>query len=319
MAELALYVIELNRNHLKVDLEALTARAWAWLGNARRLVYDYPGAEAAFRRAELLLKKPSTQGKPRYRGELYFFQAALKEFQGHLREARQLAVQAVEAFEEAGDAAGTSRALIQQGNILCLADAMEDALENHLRAFELAKVPGSGNEDIQLVCAVNLAADYASLGEVSRARAYLDMALDLVRPWSIPTVRFQLTWIAGAIEMIEGRFEVAERALLSAKEGLAALEELDYVALVSLDLSILYHQAGRMVDLFKIARETLAIAQALGTRPKVAAAKKLLSRALAEEALTLEGLAAIRDELRVAVAAPRLFLPKRKAKDRRDL
>ncbi|MCP4662893.1 MAG: helix-turn-helix transcriptional regulator, partial [bacterium] len=64
------------------------AQGWAWIGNARRLAFDYPGAEKAFIRAEWCL--PSADRNPLVEAELLQNKAALRWFQHRTEEAIEL-------------------------------------------------------------------------------------------------------------------------------------------------------------------------------------------------------------------------------------
>ena len=300
LAELALYVVEISRSYLRVDVETLEARVWNCIGNNRKFTYDYVAAEDAFLRSERLLGGKCTSEAKRARAQLLLFGAALKDLQYQPGEALKFATKAIALFSDLGDRAGVASALILKGNVLGFENQLEKANSLHLQGLEIARE--IGEPALQLVGLGSLASNHASLGNTRTAEAYLAEARDSLQPQSVATARFHLDWVEGLIEIAKGREERAEAAFLKAKAGFEIFEELNYAALVALDLCILYRQTGQRAEVVELAQQTRTIFESLRATVPIAAAKKLLIDAIKEERLSVETLRLIQTRVRRPLA-----------------
>ncbi|MCP4603198.1 MAG: hypothetical protein GY847_22235, partial [Proteobacteria bacterium] len=96
LAELALESLAVTEQISGRNAGSLRAQGLAWLGNARRLAFDFPGAEKAFSDAEAFL--PDDNDEPLIVAEFYELKAALRLWQRCFSEALALSGSALPIF-----------------------------------------------------------------------------------------------------------------------------------------------------------------------------------------------------------------------------
>ncbi|HSN87214.1 MAG TPA: hypothetical protein VL025_10680, partial [Thermoanaerobaculia bacterium] len=94
----------------------LRARAWARLGNARRVLGELWSAEAAFREAEDCLAL-STSGNTWAKAEVLDLKSSLRQDQRRFDESLGLVEQAYLLYGEEGDARGAARVLLKRSKL----------------------------------------------------------------------------------------------------------------------------------------------------------------------------------------------------------
>src|SRR5882724_7288152 len=144
LAELAVEVSDcLAAAHYGTSVvQDLKARAWAYLGNARRLGGDLAGADQALSYAEALAEEGSAD--PLEEARILDLKAFLLADQGWLEGAAELLDLSVEIYGDIRDAHRRGRALIFQGIVQGNAGLAERAiplLEEGLRGVELQREP----------------------------------------------------------------------------------------------------------------------------------------------------------------------------------
>jgi tetratricopeptide (TPR) repeat protein len=107
-------------------VQDLRARAWAYLGNARRLVCDLAGAEEALTRAERLAEIGS--GDPLEEARILDFRASLLSDQGRFEQASELLDVVADIYADLREPHRRGRTLISKGVILGHAGWPEEAL-----------------------------------------------------------------------------------------------------------------------------------------------------------------------------------------------
>jgi tetratricopeptide (TPR) repeat protein len=107
-------------------VQDLRARAWAYLGNSRRIAFDLSGAEEALDRAERLAETGS--GDPLEEARILDFRASLLSDQGRFERATELLDVVTGIYAELREPHRQGRALIGKGVILGRAGWPEEAL-----------------------------------------------------------------------------------------------------------------------------------------------------------------------------------------------
>ena len=294
LAELAVASLETTDEVLGRALPGLRALGWAWVGNARRLAEDFPGAEQAFELAEAAWVEPETPRDPLLDGQILDMKASLRLFQRRHREALELVGRAISDFERAGDARLLAKTLILRASIRYYLGKHKAGVSDLRRALD-GLDPRQGR--LRLAAFQALAIIQALTGEAEQAARSLRRARELCASQDDAVLRLQLTWVDGLVRRARGQVTAAERCFCHAQAGFSALEEVGYAAVASLDLAVLCAEQGRTAKAMVLAAETVPAFEALRIHREAAAALKLLRPALAAGELPLAVLWRVREHL----------------------
>lgn len=252
LAELALLVADRLDAALygRGSIEDLRARAWGYIGNARRLRADLAGATQAFATAFLRLRHGTRE--PVEHGVLLDLQASLRRAQRRFDDALRLLWRAFHLFESVGDNHRAGRTLLSIEIVLTYAGQPEKGTPLLYRAVEL--IDSSQDPGLLLCAWHNLIDGLADAGRHLEARRLLSR----VRPLY---VRFpelagsRREWLTGKIALGLRQDEEAEALFIKARSGFLAEDAPYEAALVSLELSTLYALQGRTREMKRIAAE----------------------------------------------------------------
>ena len=231
------------------------ARAWAYLGNARRLGSDLKGAEEALSLAEYFSEEGSAD--PLEEARVLDLKASLLGDQGHLEEAAGLLDVVIDIYEDIRDTHRQGRALISKGLFLAYAGQPEQGLDWIPRGLELIR--GEKEPRLVLMANHNIAWCLADCGRAAEAQAHLDGIRHLYDGFSDPWTRLRLGWLEARIAAGLGRREEAERKLYQLRDAFVE-QRLGYDAsIVTLDLAALYLEQGRTAEVRRLAEEALPV------------------------------------------------------------
>ncbi|HSF42226.1 MAG TPA: tetratricopeptide repeat protein [Thermoanaerobaculia bacterium] len=239
-----------------LPLEDLRACAWASVGNARRLRFDFTGADEAFEKAFSHLRRGAAE--PESRALVLRLLASLRGDQRRLVDALRLLEQALDLLEEAGDIPGTVLLLVKISALYEQGGRPEPALEALRKALERFD---SNSEDFRLLLHLkhNLATNLAGAGRFAEAAETLAGIGDLYNRFPDPWTRNRRTWLEARISRGMGDPGRAESLFLAARQGFFAQGSAYDAALVSLELASLYTEQGKTADVTRIAVEIFPI------------------------------------------------------------
>jgi tetratricopeptide (TPR) repeat protein len=239
-------------------METAKARAWAYLGNALRVRWNFRGAEQAFQAAEKHLAKSWLD--PLDEALLLELEASLRRAQRRYDEALELLRRAIEVYREVHEPHLQGRALLAQGLVLQYRQDYEAACASfHASLFLL-----DGLEDPRLVAIgeFNLVNCLHESGKTVEAAALLPETRQLMERSGTRSDLVRLLWLEGRIAAViceAGQAAAAERALVETREAWIEIGSAFDAALASLDLAALYARQGRVVEARGLVEEILPI------------------------------------------------------------
>ncbi len=259
----------------------LLARAWAYLGNARRVSSDLVGAEQALERAAALL--PFGSGDPLEEARLLDFQTSLFHHRGRSEEALVLQGRVLAICEELNDPHRTGRALIKQGFLLGDLERYAEAVAATERA--LALVEPTWEPRLLLMARHNLLWFLNESGHGAEALAGLERLrqdyLEFPDPWTL--LRFD--WLhAQILARLDHRDEAAA-LLAQVHRGFLDTDRLLDAAWAALELALLLLELGRPAEAEGVARAAMAVFVAGEARLPALAARLLHTRAANRDAV----------------------------------
>jgi tetratricopeptide (TPR) repeat protein len=263
----------------------LKARAWAYLGNALRILGELWSAESAFRRAEEHLGASMT-GNPHIGAEVLDLKSSLKRAQRRLDEAETLADAALELYRESGDAHGVAIARIKKAKILEEQGETEGAIA--LLGEAARGIDGRERPRLLLCARHNLAFLLTAAERWAEAAALLPEVRRLSEELGNPLDRVRLLWMEGRIALGRGEREGAEATFREVQREFFDRRMGYDAALVALDLAILYSGEGRTAELKGLASEILPVFESREVSREAMAALLMFQHAAQEEKLTVE-------------------------------
>lgn len=236
-------------------IEDLRARAWAYIGNARRQRSDLAGAEEAFTTAAAHLWEGTRE--PIEQAMFLDLKASLRRAQRRFGRAMSLLKRAHTIFLAAGDRHRAGRALVSLEIIHHHAGTPELGIPLLYQALDLID---AGQEPRLLLCVWhNLIDDLAEAGRAMEARRLFGKARSLYLRFPEAVTQNRRAWVAGKIARGLGQEKEAEALFLDARQSFLA-EDVPYeVALVSLDLAALYARQGRLEEVRRLAAEMVPV------------------------------------------------------------
>lgn len=284
LAELALLIGEL----LPAEDEGLRSctqgYAWAFVGNARRVKGDLPGADAAFARCKELCSAGTSAAQCLFdEARLLDLEASLRREQRHLPQAIDLLDQ---AFAVANSDEAKGRILVNRGKALEELGDYEAAVATLRRAAPL--IDRAVNPRLYLCLRFNLLENLFQTGGLGEAASMLPEVQELTARQGndLDVVRFR--WLEGRLAAGLGRRGEAERAFRQVRAELARRDIAYDVALVSMELAVLLAEQGRTGDVKNLARQMTPLFQAQGVHREALAALGLFCKAAEAEAATAE-------------------------------
>lgn len=271
----------------------LQAKAWAELGNARRVADDLPGAETDLARA--VEKAGHGSGDPRLLARLMDLTASLYKDQRRFEEARHLLDLVYAIHERLGDARGTARALLSMAVSAGDACEVEEAIQLVTRGIAL--LDAAREPKLMSAAIHNLIWYLVEYGKPAQAHQLFLQSRALFTRHAEPLEIVRSTWLEGRIEAALGNDARAEKRFLEARARFDEIQFAYEVALVSLDLAALWLKAGRTAEIRELIDQTIAIFKARKIRREALGMLLVLRDALRQERATAELLRTVASDL----------------------
>lgn len=289
----------------RAALADLQARAWAELGNARRVADDLAGSEAAL--ASALEHAGQGTGEPRLLALLMDLTASLYVDQRRFTEAVRLLDCTHSVHHSLGEPHQAGRALISKGIATGYALDSEGAVR--LLGQGLGLIDAERDPKLVLAGVHSLLYFLVESGRLSEASRLLELGRPLYAAQGGRLDELKARWLEGLIAAGLGDEAGAERALGEVRHGFADAGLPYDAALASLALAEVWLRGGRTREIKRLVAEMLSVFRARKIRREAIAALLMLQEALEQEGATV---ALLRD---VAAELARLERePVRKAK-----
>ena len=274
----------------------LKARAFAYLGNALRVLGELKGAGEAFLRAEDCLNRGSI-GNPRVEAEILSLKGSLRLDQRRLEEAGTLVDRSLALYREDQDSHGVAKAFLKKVKIL---KAMGD-IEGSIALLEKSASEIDREREPRLFryARQNLLASLTLAGRDREAEALLSEVRELFRREAEPLDWLRLRWTEGHIGQGLDRLAEAEAAYREVRSEFLDRNKSYDAALVSLDLATLLAEQGRTAELKQLALQMAAVFESKEVHREAFAALLLFQQACVEERITVEMIRQIASELRM--------------------
>lgn len=262
----------------------LRGRAWAYIGNARRVRSDLAGAESAFEQAFHHLRRGTRESLDR--AVVLDLKASLLRARRHFDDAIRLLRRAYHIFRQFEDHHRAGRVLVNLSTVCHAAGKPEEAIPLLQEALDLLDFDEEPR--LRLIVVHNLLDDLAEAGRFMEARELFVEARPLYERFPDASTRNRRQWVEGKIVRGLGQRAQAEALWTSARDGFVE-EGIPYdAALVSLDLAALYAEKSATAELKRLSQEMLVIFRSQQIHREALAALSYLQQALEAERATLE-------------------------------
>jgi tetratricopeptide (TPR) repeat protein len=234
-------------------VQDLQARAWAYLGNARRISLDLAGAEEALAHAERLAEGGSAD--PLEEARILDLRASLLSDQGRFEQAAELLDAVIDIYDDIHEPHRKGRAMVSQGRCFGYAGWPEEAIRQIRKGLGL--VDWEREPRLVVVARHNLAWFLNDCGRAEEALRLLARYRETYREMPEPFIELRLAWLDGRIAARLGRFGEAAPALREVRRRFLAEGNGYDASLVALDLAHLYLEQGLSVEVRALAVELL--------------------------------------------------------------
>lgn len=266
-------------------LADLQARAWAELGNARRIADDLSGAESSLARA--FERTGEGTGDSLLLARVMDLTASLYTDQRRFQEAGFLQEAVYAIYERKGDRHSAGRALISRGLSKGYAFDVEEAVQ--LFSQGLGLIEANRDPKLVMVALHNLIWCLVECGRAEQADQFFAHSRELFSSYVERLDAIKATWLEGRIAAGVGDDDRAEERFREARASFEQAKLFYEVALVSLDMAALWLREGRTTEIMRLIDETIAIfrtrkiqREAIGT---LLVLRKALQKDQATEAL----------------------------------
>ena len=272
--------------------------AIAYQGNAHRALGDFEEARSRLYQARNLLDTYQVSDLD-VTADLYSLLASLCSDLGRFEDATDYLEQASSFLNTLGDEERLARVLIKLAIVHALRQDMTAALDADYAALRL--LDPRAHPTLYFNARFNLAYHEADAGNPERARDWL---VDLLEERDDSHERLRVSWLQARLAGELGEFEPAERGLLAVRDEFVRQHQGFDVALVCLELAVLYHGQRRHDDVLRVASEAVELFQAHALHQEALAALVLVRDAAMAHTLERETLLNVAAFLRRAERSP---------------
>lgn len=273
---------------------------WAFVGNARRVASNLPGAEEAFIQAWELWNSGSVEDSGVLaEWRLLDLEASLRRDQRRLSEALVLLDRALS--QPSGE---EGRILLKKAFTL---EQIGD-YESSIAALASAASVVDDRSEPRLLCILkfNLAVNFCHLGRYQQASSLIPEVRDLATRLGNDLDLVRLLWLEGRIAAASGKRHEAIAAMEQARREFMSRSLAYDMALVSLELAVLYLEGSRIREVRSLARQMAPIFQFQGVHREALAAIRLFCESAEREIATVDLARRLTEYLRRARYEPGL-------------
>ncbi|HET9209228.1 MAG TPA: helix-turn-helix domain-containing protein [Thermoanaerobaculia bacterium] len=282
LAGLALRVAELSPGE-EAWRQRVQGYAWAHVGNARRVKGDLPAADEAFGRAQKLWRSEISEDFSLLNeARVLDLEASLRREQARFNEALALLGRALTID------GGTLRGhlLINRANTFLSLGDYERAADTLRQAVPV--IESDGEPRLLFALKFALASSLCFLGRYHETQDMLPSLWDLAGRLGNDLDYVRLRWLQARGLAGLGKRQKAIESLSQVRGDLID-RDLPYdIALVSLELAVLYLEDHRLAEVRVLARQMTAIFQSQKAHRQALAAVKLFRDAVEQEAVTVD-------------------------------
>jgi transcriptional regulator with XRE-family HTH domain len=262
----------------------LQGYAWAFVGNARRVHGDLPGAEEAFLRSDQLWEAGAAADPGLLdAGRLLDLKASLRSYQGRLDEALILLDQALQVTTTSE---AQARILVQKANALRF---MGNYIEsNDALRRTAALIQEKPDSRLSLIVRFTLITNLLQLAKHKEAEALLPEVRELATGLGNELDVVRVLWLEGRVLAGLGRSREALPVLEQVRRYFSVSQIAYDAALASLEVAVLYLEEKRTGEVKRLAEEMLWIFKSQGVHQEALAALRLFCEAAGREEATAE-------------------------------
>jgi tetratricopeptide (TPR) repeat protein len=251
LAHTGLYIANLldTEHYGEERVNDFKAAAYSALGNVKRLLGDFQGAEDALRHGDKLLKDGT--GDPYEEAQMIAIKASLLTDLGYLEEAAELLHDGILLARMAGDRYYEGRLTIKQSSSIGWVDP-QSGLELAYEGLSLIMASGAGDRHLELGGRHLTALWNNELGYTAEARETLEANRDLYAEYEDPSTVGRLLFLDGRISRNEGRYGDSENLFRQLVE-LYSEHSMEFdLALAGMEWAEALVLLGRFDDAFKV-------------------------------------------------------------------
>lgn len=275
----------LLRSHRSPGVADGFARASAYMANALRAQGNLRGARERFKYTRSLIQSQGVTN-PLIYAEVDSAEAVLEMDQRRFGEALALIHRSVALYALAGAKEEAAHPLTTLGLIYYHQGDLEQAIEATRSATAL--IQPEQNLRLYLGVRHNLTLFLSEAGYYEVASEALLRDRPLYEEFSDLYTKLRFTWLEGRIALGLGREAAAESAFLATREGFVS-QGIGYdVAMVSLDLALLYTKQGRVEELLSLSEEMHKIFAAKDIHREAVAALLIFEEAARNQEVTVD-------------------------------
>jgi tetratricopeptide (TPR) repeat protein len=277
-------------------------RAWAYLGNAHRVLSDLREAEKAFAEAKRWFAEGSED--PLDRALWLRFHSHLLTTRSQFEAARSQQNQAIEIYWRCGELSQATMLMSDQAVGILYSGDPEGALPRFEQTLEMAQARG---DDRYVALAIhNIAHCLSDLERYAEALERIERSRPVLESFGDTLSVARSIWLEAKVEIGRGNYDVAEEALIRVRDSFID-EGIGYdAALSSLELATIYAEQGRSGELRQLASEMRPIFRSHDVHREALAALIVFRQAVEEETLTLALLQSILGYLQAARNKPEM-------------
>lgn len=257
----------------------------AHLANAHRALGELLPAARMFELTRRLLLANGVTDLRTY-AEIYSLESSLRKDERHLAQARELLNTAATLYRILEDPTNIAKTLINLAEVSREQGNLDEAIQTATQA--LANLQPERDPRLYLCARHNLTLYQLELGQLETARELLDSDLSLYERFDDPWTKARLYWLLGKVCHGMGRFEDSENAFRSARDIFLERHHGYDTALVSLDLALVYLDAGKTSALKKLASALPNLLRTHGLHDEAIAALLLFEQAAQRESVTAD-------------------------------